>query len=261
MNNSEKQASAQPKTAALFVSDIHLNPGLPRTTSAFLHFLKKYGSQTEQLYLLGDLFEYWVGDDNISETYNHTIVEALHDLTSAGVKLFWIAGNRDFLIGSEFAKATGAELLSDPSIVEISGKKIALCHGDEQCTDDTSYMQFRSQVRNSSWQTNFLALPLAQRNTIVQGMRESSKMQQSQKDMAIMDVNPDAIEKLFASTHCNYMIHGHTHRPSLHVNDGKYRYVLPDWDCEGASLRGGWISINAHGNIERINLDGASIKR
>ena len=254
MNHSEKQTTAQPKTVALFVSDVHLNPGMPHTTGAFLQFLNIYGTQTEQLFLLGDLFEYWVGDDDISDSYNFSIVSALRELTLAGTKVYWIAGNRDFLIGPVFAAATGAEILTDPSIVHIAGRKIVLCHGDEQCTDDTSYMQFRNQVRNQVWQSNFLALPLSQRKTIVQGMRQSSKKEQSQKDLAIMDVNQEAISKLFTSSSCDTMIHGHTHRPYLHTDDKKYRYVLPDWDCDTEQKRGGWISIDANGKIERINI-------
>ncbi len=115
-------------------------------------------------------------------------------------------------------------------------------------------MQFRAQVRSIEWQRNFLTLPLTQRKAIVQGMRESSKMQQSQKELSIMDVNPSAIAQLFESTACNYLIHGHTHRPALHEHEGQYRYVLPDWDCDEARPRGGWISIDEHGEIHRINL-------
>ncbi|MFZ6861289.1 UDP-2,3-diacylglucosamine diphosphatase [Undibacterium sp. Ji67W] len=259
MKNSEKQTTAQPKTVALFVSDIHLSPSLPKTTLAFLNFLVEQGTKTEQLYILGDMFEYWVGDDDIFDKYNAEIVQTLHNLTSAGIQLFWIAGNRDFLIGEDFATATGMQLLTDPSIITVAGKKIALCHGDEQCTDDTSYMQFRSQVRNIEWQRNFLALPLAQRKTIVSGMRENSKMQQSQKALSIMDVNPTAIAQLFASTACHYLIHGHTHRPALHEQNGQYRYVLPDWDCDNGSVRGGWISIDEHGEIHRHNLKNCGI--
>ncbi|MFZ6846712.1 UDP-2,3-diacylglucosamine diphosphatase [Undibacterium sp. RuRC25W] len=259
MNNSEKQTTAQPKMVALFVSDVHLNPGLPKTTTAFLQFLKTYGTQTEQLYLLGDLFEYWVGDDDLNDPYNHFIVEALRELSQLGVKLFWIAGNRDFLIGAQFANATGARLIDDPSIIYAGGKKIVLCHGDAQCTDDISYMQFRKQVRDKNWQSHFLAMPLAQRKTIVQGMRESSKSEQIQKETSIMDVNPDAIDALFLSTKCDYIIHGHTHRPARHITQGKCRYVLPDWDCDGQQARGGWIAITSQGNIERIDVDGKII--
>ena len=256
MKNSEKQTTAQPKTVALFVSDIHLSPSLPKTTRAFLNFLAVQGTKTEQLYILGDMFEYWVGDDDIHDKYNAEVVQSLHKLTAAGVQLFWIAGNRDFLIGEDFAAATGVRLLQDPSVITVAGKKIAICHGDAQCTDDIAYMQFRAQVRAMEWQRNFLALPLTQRKTIVQGMRESSKMQQSQKELSIMDVNPSAIAQLFASTGCHYLIHGHTHRPALHEHEGQYRYVLPDWDCDEAHPRGGWISIDEHGKIHRINLSG-----
>ncbi|MFZ6688578.1 UDP-2,3-diacylglucosamine diphosphatase [Undibacterium sp. SXout11W] len=254
MKNSEKQTTAQPKSVALFVSDIHLSPSLPKTTRAFLSFLAEQGTRTKQLYILGDMFEYWVGDDDIYDKYNAKIVQTLRSLTAAGIQLFWIAGNRDFLIGEDFAIATGMQLLKDPSIITVAGKKIAICHGDEQCTDDTAYMQFRAQVRNIEWQRNFLTLPLAQRKTIVSGMRESSKMQQSQNELSIMDVNPTAIEQLFASSACHYLIHGHTHRPALHEHDGQYRYVLPDWDCDEENPRGGWISIDEHGEINRISF-------
>jgi len=253
------QTKAQPELVALFVSDTHLNPALPHTTAAFLNFLEKQAAQTKALYLLGDLFEYWVGDDNISDTYNASIVHALRKVHDQGVQLYWIAGNRDFLIGSDFSAATGAVLLDDPSVIDVAGKKVVLAHGDAQCTDDHAYMAFRAQVRQLEWQKNFLVMPLDQRKKIIEGLRTESKMEQKQKTVAIMDVNADAIAALFLQTGSNTMIHGHTHRPAIHTSGEKTRYVLPDWDCEcpnNQDKRGGWLAAYSDGSLKVYNWDG-----
>lgn len=229
---------------------------MPRTTQAFFEFLRRHAMRAQQLYLLGDVFEYWAGDDDIGSRYNKSVIDAIRAVSDAGVEVFWIAGNRDFLAGAGFAAASGATLLPDPFVTTIAGQKLVLAHGDAQCTDDTDYMAFRAQVRTQAWQDAFLAMPLTQRKAIIDGMRQQSRAAQSQKSGEIMDVNADAIDALFDSTHTTLAIHGHTHRPARHEyrKNGGYRvrYVLPDWDCESTPTRGGWIALAADGSITRI---------
>lgn len=245
---------------ALFVSDVHLQPSLPRTTQAFIDFLRLHAGKARQLYLLGDLFEYWAGDDDIAAPYNCRIVEAIRAVSDAGVAVFWIGGNRDFLIGEEFAKAAGLTLLLEPFVATIAGQRVALVHGDAQCTDDHAYMAFREKVRDPDWQREFLAMPLAQRKAIIDSMRSGSREAQRTKSYEIMDVNAAAITSLFDATGAAIMIHGHTHHPATHdyqSNGGKYiRHVLPDWDCDTEPARGGWLALNADGTFRRFQFDG-----
>ncbi|MYN44737.1 UDP-2,3-diacylglucosamine diphosphatase [Pseudoduganella sp. FT93W] len=247
------------QTGALFISDLHLQAGQPATTAAFLRFLEQQARRTQQLYLLGDLFEYWAGDDDLHDDYHQQIIAALRTLSDAGVAIYWIAGNRDFLVGAEFAHAAGVTLLTEPHVATIAGQRVVLLHGDAQCTEDTQYMAFRAMVRQPAWQQQFLATPLAQRKAIIAGMRESSRKDQGNKSYEIMDVTPAAIAAVFAETACDVMIHGHTHRPALHVQDGKRRYVLPDWEPEATPARGGWIAIGLDGAITRHALDGTAL--
>lgn len=242
------EQKAQPATAALFVSDVHLSPRMPKTADAFLRFLDAHARHTQALYLLGDIFEYWAGDDDIDDAFNRKIVDALRALSIGGVAVYWVAGNRDFLAGEGFARATGATLLEEPFIAYIGGQRLLLLHGDAQCIDDRDYMAFRAQVRNPDWQGAFLARPLAERKAIIEGMREGSRDAQREKTMAIMDVNTDAIASLFDQHTVRLMIHGHTHRPAIHPTDLGTRHVLPDWDCDTAN-RGGWISADHDGRL------------
>lgn len=247
---------AQSKPIALFASDVHLQASLPRTTRAFLDFLHDRAIEARQLYLLGDLFEYWAGDDDIATLYNKQIATALRDVSDAGVKIFWIAGNRDFLIGADFAAATGATILSDPSVVTIAGHRIALAHGDAQCTDDSDYMAFREKVRQQEWQRNFLAMPLAQRKAIIEGLRSDSREAQRAKSYAIMDVNGQAITSLIDASDASVLIHGHTHRPARHElqwrGATRIRYVLPDWDYDANPPRGGWLELHEDGSFKQV---------
>lgn len=245
---------AQPAMAALFVSDLHLSPQMPATADAFFRFLDEQASHAAQLYLLGDVFEYWAGDDDLDDAFNRRVADALRRLSKGGVGLFWLAGNRDFLAGDRFAHATGATLLPEPFVAEIAGTRVLLLHGDAQCTDDSAYMAFRGQVRNPDWQRAFLARPLAERKAIIAGMREGSRDAQRSKSMDIMDVNPDAIARLFDTERVTLMIHGHTHRPAVHRTAAGIRHVLPDWDCDHGSPRGGWIAIDARGELHRHDL-------
>lgn len=242
---------------ALFVSDVHLCKALPKTTQRFFDFLHFAAFHAEKLYLLGDLFEYWAGDDDMPDDYNQTVIAAIRAVSEQGCQVFWMAGNRDFLVGEQFAEETNLALLTDPSIVTIAEKQIVLTHGDAQCTDDLAYMAFRQMVRQSDWLKNFLKMPLAQRKAIIEGMRKESVQGQKTKDAAIMDVNESAIMALFADTNVSTMIHGHTHRPAVHTYSDKTRFVLPDWECdsEPEKARGGWISIDLTGQITCHSLE------
>lgn len=249
---------AQPETVALFVSDLHLQAAMPHTTAAFLAFIEYHASRARQLYLLGDIFEAWAGDDDLDDAYNRRIVDALYRLRAAGVAVYWVAGNRDFLAGERFAQAAGAVMLSDPHIARIAGQTIVLTHGDAWCTDDDAYMQFRAQVRNPAWQKQFLALPLQERKKIIASLRAGSQEAQRGKTYEIMDVNAAAIAELFEKSGTTTMIHGHTHRPARHVQvhgeDTRVRYVLSDWDLDHGQARGDWLSIDAAGQIRRCGL-------
>jgi UDP-2,3-diacylglucosamine hydrolase len=244
-------------TAALFISDLHLQESHPRTAEAFFGFLAERAAHARQLYLLGDIFEYWAGDDDLDTPFHQRIIQALRSVSDAGVSIYWMAGNRDFLVGTGFARAAGLTLLAEPHVVTIGGTRIALVHGDAECTGDTKYMEFRAQVRQPAWQQQFLGMPLAQRKAIIAGLREGSREAHTTKSYEMMDVTPSAIGALFEATGTSVIIHGHTHRPALHQGkDGKRRYVLPDWELDGEHQRGGWIAVDEHGAITRHDLDG-----
>lgn len=247
----DREQKAQPAMAALFVSDLHLSPQMPATADAFFRFLEQQAAHAQQLYLLGDIFEYWAGDDDLDDPFNRRVTAALQAVHSQGLALFWLAGNRDFLAGERFAEASGVTLLPDPCLVEIAGLRMLLLHGDAQCTDDSAYMAFRAQVRDPQWQQAFLARPLAERKAIIANLREGSREAQRDKPMDIMDVNPEAIERLFGQYQVKLMIHGHTHRPAVHRTEAGIRHVLPDWDCDHGAPRGGWLAIDAHGQLHR----------
>jgi UDP-2,3-diacylglucosamine hydrolase len=252
---------AQPEAVALFVSDVHLQATLPHTAAMFLRFLHEYAPQAPRLYLLGDLFEYWAGDDDLVTPFHRQVADAIAALAAQGVQVGWIGGNRDFLLGEQFAAAAGMHLLPDPFVAELAGVRILLTHGDTQCTDDLGYQAFRAQVRDPRWQREFLAHPLAQRKAIIEGMRTGSRAAQREKSYGIMDVNSKAIEALFTESGAQVMVHGHTHRPATHLHRigaaTHVRQVLPDWDCDDAMPRGGWLALRADGSFMRFRYDGA----
>lgn len=242
------------RTLALFVSDLHLQAAHPRTAEAFFRFLAERAPHAERLYLLGDIFEYWAGDDDLAEPFHQRVAAAIRALDEAGTAVYWLAGNRDFLVGPGFAEAAGLSLLEEPHVFSVNGKRIALVHGDAQCTADLKYMDFRAQVRAPSWQQHFLGMPLAQRKAIIAGLREGSREAQAGKTYEIMDVAPSAVEVLFDETDASVIIHGHTHRPAVHELNGKLRYVLPDWELDAQPVRGGWIELAHDGALTRCNL-------
>jgi UDP-2,3-diacylglucosamine hydrolase len=254
-DNKHNDQKAQPKAVALFVSDVHLSDALPHTTEAFLQFLTTQAVHAERLYLLGDLFEYWAGDDDGATPYNHSIIAALTTVSDAGTKLYWIAGNRDFLVGEDFALQTAAQLLEDPHELQLAGQHLLISHGDALCTDDVSYMAFRSMVRDPAWQKQFLSKPLSERKAIIQSMRQASNSEQKSKSMAIMDVNQNAVARLCEQYPGASLIHGHTHRTATHTEAHGLRYVLPDWDCDHTSTpRGGYLRLEADGKLQFIYL-------
>ena len=247
------------QVCALFISDLHLQPAHPATSAAFFDFLERHARRAQQLYLLGDLFEYWAGDDDIDDPYHQQIITALRAVSDAGVAVYWIAGNRDFLVGARFAEAASVTLLPETWVAEIADLRVVILHGDAQCTEDIKYQEFRAMVRQPAWQQQFTAMPLAQRKAIIAGLRADSRKEQGNKSDEIMDVTPQAIADVFTQTGTDVMIHGHTHRPALHVMDGKRRYVLPDWEADATPPRGGWIAIDQQGGITRHDLSGATI--
>jgi len=227
---------------SLFISDLHLCASRPAITKAFIQFLKKTALNAEKLFILGDLFEYWAGDDDLLHADHADIIQAIKALGDAGTEVFFIHGNRDFLIGEQFSKATSIHLLPDPSEINLYGKRILISHGDELCTDDTRYQAFRAQVRSLAWQAEFLSNPLTARKAQIEALRLQSEQEKSHKSLAIMDVNSDALSALLRQhEYPKLFIHGHTHRPNTHIIeiDGHQcqRVVLGDWYEQGSCLR------------------------
>lgn len=232
----------------LFISDLHLNPKSPAAlTKAFFNFLAGPCRQAEALYVLGDLFETWVGDDDIPSTFNRKVVNAFKELTDSGVKLYVMHGNRDFLMGKEFAAATGAEMLGDTVEVDLYGTRTLLTHGDLLCTEDTAYQAYRKQVRTSAWQNQVLALPLKERHLMAKTALEQSDSAKKGKTMEIMDVSTEAVLSLLRRHDFPRLIHGHTHRPARHVynleDQRAERWVLTDWNAQ----RMGYLYCDRHG--------------
>ncbi len=231
--------------STLFASDLHLDSESPWAIDAFIAFLEGHARHAEALYLLGDNFEVWVGDDD-DNAANERTCEALARLTASGVATYAIHGNRDFLLGESFARRTGVKLLPDPVLVELYGVPTLLSHGDVFCTEDPSYQQLRSIVRRPRFQRRFLSLPLDTRRTLASAARAGSKAHTERTIPTIMDVNPDAVLRAFRATGARRLIHGHTHRPAVHpcVVDGvsAERVVLAPW-YEAASC----VSVDADG--------------
>jgi UDP-2,3-diacylglucosamine hydrolase len=220
----------------LFISDLHLDPTRPAVTQAFFSMLENQASSADAIYILGDFFEAWIGDDDDAEL-NLSVITALKKLSDSGVKIYLMHGNRDFLIGEDFCQQSGCQLLPDPSVVNLYGQQVLLMHGDSLCVDDIEYMKFRAQCRNPEWQAPLLAMSLEQRRMVSQQLRAQSKEANSNKAEDIMDVNADEVLKVLAEHQVDVLIHGHTHRPAIHsieTNNGEaQRIVLGDWDSHG----------------------------
>ncbi len=223
----------------LFISDLHLSPLRPEILQRFEGFCRNTAIQGERLYILGDFVEYWIGDDNPAIGLERAF-DALQALSRHGVRIFFMAGNRDFLVGEQLAQRCGFDIIAEPHIIRFADTDILLMHGDTLCTDDVDYQQFRQMVRNYHWQQQFLAKPLAEREAIARNARDQSQLANTEKDEIIMDVNPQAVTESFRQHKVRYMIHGHTHRPAVHHLDvdghDATRVVLPDWYESGGYL-------------------------
>ena len=214
--------------AILFISDLHLSPERPEVTRAFLCFLEEQATTAKALFVLGDLFEAWIGDDDTSPT-GIEVQTAFKQLTDKGVALFFQHGNRDFFIGKRFCKATGATLLSDEHIVEYEDQTLLVMHGDTLCTDDVDYIRFRKKIRHPISKFLLQSLPLKFRQKLANNMRARSKAANANKPSAIMDVNRDAVDAVMSKHQVKTLIHGHTHRPDRHQHAKGERIVLGDW--------------------------------
>ena len=224
----------------LFISDLHLEADRPEIGEQFLAFLDKEAADAEALYILGDFFEYWVGDDDPDEYYA-SIKHSLRAFTDTGVPVYFMHGNRDFMIGERFAAETGVTILPDPFALELYGKSVLLSHGDALCTDDTEYQQMRAMTRNPEWQAMMLAKPLEERIAIAKQARARSQERNAALSEEIMDVNPDAVNQVISEYGVEILLHGHTHRPAIHnveVDDRiAKRVVLGDWYDQGSVVR------------------------
>lgn len=226
--------------ATLFIADLHLQTEEPAITAGFLRFLRGEAKNADALYILGDLFEAWIGDDDPNPLHRE-IAAAIRALVDAGTPCFFIHGNRDFLIGQRFARESGMTLLPEEQVLDLYGRKVLIMHGDTLCTDDTGYLAFRAKVHTPWMQTLFLALPLFIRNRIAAKMRAGSKAANSSKSMTIMDVNPQAVVRVMEKHQVHWLIHGHTHRPDVHNlivhGEPAHRVVLGAWHTEGSMVK------------------------
>lgn len=230
----------------LFISDLHLAAERPHITRQFRDFARLVAPRAEALYVLGDLFEYWIGDDDLDDPLNSEACSALRGIADAGVRLFYLHGNRDLLTGRAFAERCGATVLADPVVIDLHGTRTLLMHGDTLCTDDVDYQKFRAYARDPRNQAAFLGQPVAARREQMLGMRAKSEAAKGAKAESIMDVSPAAVEAALREHHVVRLIHGHTHRPARHTHivDGmeRERWVLTDWyRC------GGYLQCDASG--------------
>jgi UDP-2,3-diacylglucosamine hydrolase len=244
----------------LLISDLHLHHSRPDITSALCWFLQTIAPDSKHLYILGDLFEAWIGDD-AADPLGDLVATELRQLSNQGTAIYLMHGNRDFLIGKDFATRCGATLVEEPLVFDVDGRKFALLHGDVLCTRDTDYLEFRRMVRNPEWQNAFLAQSVAQRQEFAVQARKQSKQATASTSATVMDVTEAAVTEMFQRLQIDTMIHGHTHRPAEHeivIADGGHknrrprrRIVLGDWD------RRGWYGhIDEHGNasLHKFNL-------
>ena len=226
--------------STLFISDLHLDDARPHIVEDFERLCAGEARAADALYVLGDLFEAYIGDDD-DAALNTRVATALHGVVDAGVPVHFIMGNRDFLVGHAYARHCGMDILDDGTVIDLYGTPTLILHGDVLCTDDAAYFAFRRQVRDPAWQAAFLARPLAERRAFATQARDASRAHTSQTDMAIMDVNPHAVESALRQAGVTRMIHGHTHRPAIHdfMLDGKsaQRIVLGDWYEQGSVLQ------------------------
>jgi UDP-2,3-diacylglucosamine hydrolase len=248
------QADRVDLAAPVFISDLHLNAAQPATRAAFARFAQETAPQFAELVILGDLFEYWAGDDGLADdadAVGREVAAQLRALAGRGVRVIVMHGNRDLLLGRAFCEAADATLLADPSIATLgtgpAQQRVLLAHGDAWCTQDLEYMKFRAQARHPAFQAQFLGQPLAARRAFIGQARAASEAGKAAKSMDIMDVTPSEVDQSLRQAGVTRLIHGHTHRPATHrfALDGApaERWVLPDWDLDAAPIRGGYLSI------------------
>ena len=226
----------------LFISDLHLDAERPHIVDLFVELLEGEARSARALYILGDLFESWIGDDD-DAALAARVAQATRALRDAGVPVYFMHGNRDFLLGADYAARAGMTLLADPSVVELGGERVLLMHGDTLCTDDVEYLKFRALVRDPRWQQQFLARPLEERRAFAAQARGESRKHTSSAKAEIMDVNQAAVEAALRRHGVRKLIHGHTHRPATHRFDldgqTAERVVLGDWYEQDSVLRVG----------------------
>ncbi|HUW26862.1 MAG TPA: UDP-2,3-diacylglucosamine diphosphatase [Gallionella sp.] len=224
----------------LLISDLHLGVDHPGSMVLFRRFIAEYAPQAEALYILGDLFEFWAGDDDLWDELPAQVIAALRNLAQYGTRVYLLHGNRDLLMGKTLAEACHATLLRDPILIDLYGTPTLLSHGDILCTRDTEYQRYRAQVHDATFQQLFLAKPLAERKAYIEQLRLRSTLEKRNKDSAIMDVSDSAVAALLREYHYPRLIHGHTHRPACHehIVDGHRckRWVLGDWNQQGSAL-------------------------
>ena len=227
-------------TTSLFISDLHLDPARPQGIQLFDDFIRQKAQAADQLFILGDLFEYWRGDDASSHCGYQSIAESLATLSSHNTKVYLMHGNRDFLMAKDFTSSFAGWLLTDPSKITLGENEVLLMHGDSLCTDDVAHQQFREQSRNPEWQKAILAKSILEREELARQLRMQSMQGNTEKPEAIMDVNQSAVETMMRKHHVQLLIHGHTHRMAIHeleVNGSKaHRIVLGDWYKKGNYL-------------------------
>ncbi len=231
----------------LFISDLHLSEAIPRTVAAFEHFIRVTADQADSVFILGDLFEYWIGDDMLADPFVARMAALMHTLSERGIALYIMHGNRDFLMGKRFMKAAGAIWLPDPIAITAFGTRIALAHGDALCTEDRGYQVFRRFARNTLVQWLFLAWPFRWRRALAENMRKKSQAGRERPVSPRYDVTARGVAALFRRSRAGTIVHGHTHRPARHQEPGGVRWVLPDWELDHGKPRGGYLRVDAEG--------------
>ncbi|ETX11723.1 UDP-2,3-diacylglucosamine hydrolase [Marinomonas ushuaiensis DSM 15871] len=241
-----------------FISDLHLSDKRPDLIRAFVLMTKELIARKEkaELYILGDFYEAWIGDD-FQADWNTNIENALLDVSQSGITLYFLHGNRDFLIGDAWLTRVGASLIQEQTLLPLEKNSVLLTHGDEYCLEDVEYQKFRQTIRSNAWQTQILALPLEQRIALAAQLRNDSKSMASEKSIGIMDVTETAVNDSLNLHHCKTIIHGHTHRPNIHKTKNTLRCVLGDWDTDVylASIKENHYS-QSKATVENFNKDG-----
>ncbi|KIG04675.1 UDP-2,3-diacylglucosamine diphosphatase [Caballeronia concitans] len=250
----EAAGAAHDARPLFFISDLHLSEAIPNTVAAFEHFIEVTANDADSVFVLGDLFEFWIGDDVLDPActdergrFARRMTKLMHTLSERGIGLYVMHGNRDFLLGKRFMKEAGAMPLPDPFTMTAFGTRMVLAHGDALCTADPGYQRFRRFARNPLAQRLFLALPLKSRLAIGQRMRMTSEGARTNGASPKYDVTREAVASLFARSRTHTMIHGHTHRPAMHREADGVRWVLPDWELDIDAPRGGYLRVDAGG--------------